>query len=160
MKSILPPNPWPFSIITAFFAFISGLVVFIAFAIRQNMDLVRPDYYEEELRFQQHLDKVARTRPFARDVSVAYEMAESRIQVRLPREHARQHASGSIQFYRPSDARLDLEIKLNLSADGTQAVDAATLAPGFWRVRLHWKVEGAEFFHDQAICVTRNSGSG
>ena len=57
---------WPYAIAGYFALAITGIAIFITWAVRQNMDLVRSDYYEHEILFQKHIDAVNRTRPLAR----------------------------------------------------------------------------------------------
>ena len=54
-------NPWPIAIVSYFIIFIAFIAWFITFAMRQKMDLVRDDYYDQEIRFQQQIDRVQRT---------------------------------------------------------------------------------------------------
>jgi nitrogen fixation protein FixH len=145
-------NPWPITITVFFIVFFSGLVAFIVFATTQHVDLVRADYYEEEIRFQQQIDRVNRTRQMAPDVTVAYDSGRHCIIIRLPLAQAGQ-ASGQVHLYRPSDARLDQKLPLNLTADGSQRLDATKLRSGLWKVRVQWAVAGQEFYHDEAVVI-------
>jgi len=138
----------------AFFAlFIMFIVAFIVFATRQKIDLVRHDYYEEEVRFQQQLDRLTRTRPVHAEVAVAYDAGHQQITLTLPAAHAHRPATGQIHFYRPSDAGLDRDIELAVNFDGIQEVDAQKLRAGLWKVRVFWNVDGQEYFFDQPIVV-------
>lgn len=146
-------HPWPASIVAFFIVFISGIITFTLFASRQRMDLVRPDYYEEELRFQQQFDRVARTAAVRSQVSVAYDLAQRSITVKLPPGHAGPMLSGRIQLYRPSDARLDRSVPLQADARGWQSLDARALVPGLWKIRVSWRLDGREYYYDQSVVV-------
>ena len=52
-----PRNPWPYAIIAWFVIFITAMTVWAVVATRNSMDLVRKDYYEEELRHQQQIER-------------------------------------------------------------------------------------------------------
>ena len=58
-----PPSrdPCPIAIGTFFLFFFASLLVFVVYATRQKDDLVRADYYEQEMRFQEQVDRVDRT---------------------------------------------------------------------------------------------------
>ena len=144
-----PRNPWPIAIIAYFVLFISFIVGFVAFASRQKVDLVSANYYEDEVRFQQHLDRVERARSIP--AKVAYEPNRSAITINLPMQHVSTLRSGSIRLYRPSDAKLDREIPLRVDQNGLQRIDASLLAPGLWKVRLNWKAGDQEYSSEQAI---------
>ncbi len=145
-------NPWPTALIAYFVFFIGCIIAYTAWALRQHVDLVGADYYAQEIRYQQQIDRLGRTREFARDVAATYDAAQSAITIALPPTHAA-NAIGTIHFYRPADARLDRELKLALDAQGRQRVDARTLAPGLWKARLQWTVNGQEYFFDLTLII-------
>lgn len=147
-----PRNPWPIAIAAYFVVFITFLVSFIVFATRHHVDLVRADYYEEELRFQQRLDQVQRTREAGGPLSVAYDAARQCITLALPSSGTAQ-VSGNIHLYRPSDARLDQQWPLGLDATGTQRLDASKLERGLWKVRVEWSLDGKDYYLDQKVVV-------
>jgi hypothetical protein len=146
-------NPWPLVIISYFVVFITFIVMFVVFAVRQKTDLVRQDYYDEEIRFQNHIDRVSRTQPISAGVGVVYDSSRQLITVTLPVDHANRQPAGKIMLYRPSDARLDQNIQLAVDEKGSQLVDTKKLRSGLWKVRVEWSVNGQEFFFDQSIVV-------
>jgi nitrogen fixation protein FixH len=144
-------NPWPYAIL-AWFAFaITVAVVFTAFAVRQEFDLVRPDYYEEELRHQRRIDSVKRTAALGEAVSLRHDRATQRLRLTIPATHA--GARGEVHLYRPSDAGLDVRLPLETDADGVQWIDAAAVKTGLWRVRVQWTAGGEEFFLEQSVVI-------
>jgi hypothetical protein len=136
----------------AAFLFLSWFVVL---AVRNKTDLVRPDYYEEEMRFQQQLDRLKRTDQLTTGASIGYDVTNQAITITLPPGHA--HPSGRIYCYRPSDASLDREIVLNVNSEGVQHVDTARWREGLWKVRLQWKVADEEFSFAQPIFLAAHS---
>lgn len=141
------------AIIIYFAFFITGLVSFGIWAVRQNVELVRPDYYAEEILFQNQLDSIGRTRPFLGQLAVDYRAAQQTIQIQLPPAHARQTLTGRVKFYRPSDAHLDRELPLQPDGRGAQQFDARPLQPGLWKVRLLWNSGGENFYFDQSVII-------
>jgi len=146
-------NPWPYAIIAYFIVFASAIAAWITFAVRQNMDLVRKDYYEEEIRYQQQIDRQNRTQAIRSEVNVSYDGTQQAITLTLPSTHARQQASGTIQLYRPSDASLDRTVQLVVNAEGTQRLDAKALRPGLWKVRIQWTTAGQDYSFDQSVVI-------
>src|SRR4051794_3525376 len=103
---------WPYGIITAFAIFISGTVGLVVLACSQKVDLVSSDYYEQEIKFQNHLDRLQRTRDLGVQGVIAYDLSKQRITISLPAEQIRRAISGRIQLYRPSTAGLDRQVAL------------------------------------------------
>ena len=62
-------------------------------------------------------------------------------------------ATGEIRLYRPSAAGADHAHALAASRDGAQWIDAASLSPGPWKVRLSWKVGADDFYADRNLVI-------
>jgi len=138
------PNLWPYAIIAWFVLFALALAVWVTVALRQNMDLVRSDYYEEEMRFQQHLDRLNRSAGLQSRVTLGYDPGPRLVTLRLPATAVASPTTGRIQFYRPSNAALDFELPLAVDAAGVQQLDVSSVRGGQWRVRVTWSaVPGA-----------------
>ncbi|MBI5802256.1 MAG: FixH family protein [Verrucomicrobia bacterium] len=152
-------SPWPYAIIAWFALFGSAMAAWIVVALRQDMDLVRTDYYEHEMRYQQQIDRQARTQPLKSQVKVGYDATLQRITVALPASHATQ-ARGRISIYRPSDAKLDRDLKLSLNPAGEQMLDTKPLRPGLWKVRVQWTVSGEDYFFDQTVILAPPPSAG
>jgi nitrogen fixation protein FixH len=144
---------WPCAIAGYFAVAIIGIAIFMTWAVRQNMDLVRPDYYEHEILFQKQIDAVNRTHSFAGELTIAYDFDKRSLHVRVPAAHLGKQFNGQAHLYRPSDARLDQRIDLKPGRDGTQAINAAHLAPGLWKVRLDWTANGESFVFEQPVII-------
>jgi hypothetical protein len=160
MAMPLPPSPhptlrswWPQGIVAAFILFIAGTLVLVVLSTRQRDELVMTDYYDQELRYQQQLDRLQRTESVRHQVRVAYEAAARQIRISLPPQHASTRPSGRIQLYRPADARHDREFDLDLDLTGHQLLDARDLPDGLWRVKIRWSVEREEFSLDERLVI-------
>jgi len=147
-------NLWPLGIILTLVFFFAGTVGLIVMACSQHADLVRPDYYEQELKFQNRIDQVERTHRAAGQASVAYDAAGKCIVISLPPDQAAREINGRIELYRPAAAGLDRTVKLVPDPRGVQRLDAAGLAPGLWKVRVSWTVQQEDYYLDQKVVVS------
>src|SRR5881394_4031581 len=146
-------NPWPISIIAFFTVAIIGCGRFIAFCSRHPADLVAPDYYEQEVRYQGQIDRIQHADRRAQLASVTYDVTSRRITISLPPNQPRADTTGSIQLYRPSAANLDRHFNLEPNGKGVQTIDASTLMPGLWKVRVSWATGDQEYFVDQQLVI-------
>ncbi len=146
-------NPWPIAIIAFFAVLILFIVGYIIWSTGQHMDLVRGDYYEQEIKFQHRLDSMNRTQPIKSLVAISFDSRERTVRIVLPVGSGKP-STGEIDLYRPSDSKLDQKIQLALDAQGIQSVDAAKLRPGLWKVRVQWTVDGRDYFFDQTLVIT------
>ena len=152
-----PWNPWPISIVAFFFVAIIGCCTFVAFCSRHPADLVAADYYEQEVRYQGQIDRLRHAQQNARTATVRYDEASRLICVSLSPNLSPAKATGSIQLYRPSATNLDRQFKLAPDDKGVQTIDAGSLLPGLWKVRVSWIVDDKEFFMDQKIVIGARS---
>ena len=152
-------NPWPVGLVIFFIVFISYIVGFVIFSTAQHMDLVREDYYDQEIRFQQQIDRVQRTTPILAAASVDYDVNRAVVMVRLPSSIAAQPVSGTINFYRPSDAGLDHDISLAPDPTGAQSVNVRDLRTGLWKVRVQWKTGSQDYFFERRVIIKHGERS-
>jgi nitrogen fixation protein FixH len=147
-----PFSPWPYAIIGYFAVFITGIVVFIIWAVRQDMELVRPDYYEHEILFQRQIDRQKRALELGAAAAVNYDAARRSLHVTIPASHAAA-ARGTIHFYRPSEAKLDHHVPLQPAADGSQQIDVKPLRNGLWRIAVQWTADGREYHLERSFVI-------
>ena len=144
-------NPWPYALIAFFTVLITVIASFVTWSLRQDMELVGADYYDQEMRFQQRIDSTKRAQAFGGQVAIVHDAG--RITVMLPADHAAKHPAGTLRLYRPSDAKLDREMKLAVDATGTQQLAVPGLRPGLWKARVSWIVGTEEFFRDETLII-------
>lgn len=158
MNAIPPRSPWPAAIVAFFALAIVALISFVVFAAGHGMDLVRPDYYEHELRYQSHLDMLRRTGKLPGRVQLAYRSGEARLDVLLPRGAGASPAKAKVELYRPSNARLDRHLDLNPDEQGRDSVRVEGLLPGLWKIRVRWFADETEYFEEQALLIESPPG--
>lgn len=146
-------NPWPYAIIAYFIVFITAMACWITFAVNNEMELERPDYYDHEIRFQAQIDRAARTAALRDDVLVEYQPKQNSVTISLPKAHQGATTNGELYLYRPSDSKLDLRIPLAISESGSQIINVARLQGGLWKLRLSWQALGAEYYFDKSIVL-------
>jgi nitrogen fixation protein FixH len=146
-------NLWPLGIILTFVVFISGTIGLVVLAATQRTDLVSANYYEQEIKYQSHIDSVDRTKELGTNASITYDAALKRILITVPAEQARAGVSGYIELYRPSTAGLDRQFPMDMKYSRVQSIDVSNLKPGLWRVRAVWSANNTGFSLDQRIVV-------
>ena len=146
-------NFWPLGIVITLGIFFLGTVGLIVLACSQRNDLVQANYYEDEIGFQRQMDRVGRTQQLKTKARVVYDAAAQRINLNIPSSPARGPVQGCVRLYRPSTAELDRQLELKPDETGAQAIDAARLRPGLWRVKISWTAGGRDYFFEQEIIV-------
>lgn len=146
-------NLWPLGIVAAFAVFITGTVGLIVLASFNRPELVTPDYYERELRYQHTYDSRARAHALGAEADVTFDAAARRLVVQLPARHVADPPAGTVYLYRPAAAGADREVPLTPDATGRQELDARELAPGLWRVRVEWRHADQAYSLERQVVV-------
>jgi nitrogen fixation protein FixH len=136
--------------------FIAGMAGLVVMACVQRTDLVSASYYEDEVLYQQQIDRAERARRLESKASVTYDTAARRIILALPPEHARVLTQGRVRVSRPSEAGLDRRMDLQIDSGGVQAIEAASLKAGLWKVEVNWTVGGEDYYLDRRVVVGVN----
>lgn len=142
-------NPWPWAILVWFICFFGVVVGMTVTAARSRSDIVAPDYYTQELKFQDRIDAASRTDSMSEPPQVRYEAQSHCLRIHLPA--GVKISEGKIALYRPDDARLDRDQPMTLDGTGSQVIPTDGLKAGRWRVRLSWTSEGREFYHEATV---------
>jgi len=151
-------NPWPVSLVVFLVFALLSSIGFVVFCSLHPAELVAKDYYDQEIRYQSQLDRINNTRATAPEASVGYDAATQAIIISLPQAHVAAQPTGTIDLYRPSASGLDRKLPLQVDNAGNQHVDARSLLPGLWKVRVLWRAGAAEYFMDQSVVVVSGKG--
>jgi nitrogen fixation protein FixH len=147
-------NLWPYAIIATFVLFASYIGYMVQRALRTDVELVSPDYYKQELAYQQRMESVARTAALPAPVRVRYEAAAQRLTLELPATLAGTDVQGHVRFFRPSDQKLDFTLRFAPTGQpARQLLSTARLQPGHWRLRLDFTAGGQAYFIEEELSI-------
>ncbi|GAB3572241.1 FixH family protein [Hymenobacter daeguensis] len=141
---------WPYAIMAVFVLFAGYIGFMVQQALRTTVDLVSPDYYQQELAYQQRMETVARTAALPAPVELTYDAAARQLRLQLPPALAGQAVQGQLHFFRPSNQKLDFSLPLQA---GRQQFSTARMQPGHWRARLDFTAGGQPYFLEKELTI-------
>ncbi len=144
---------WPLAIAIVYGLFMVYLAGLFAFSRMNKPELVSESYYEDELKYQQQIDRMTRTRTEGATPSLRFREASQTMVLEFPAVFAQNETRGKIVFFRPSDADQDMEVALNLDGQGRQEVDVHSLSRGLWKVKIQWQTSGKEYYHEEIVIL-------
>lgn len=153
-------HPWPLGILGALVVFFLGMVTLVVMASRSGMELVSPEYYEDTIVYEGRMEALRRTAPLAGEISATYDAGTRTIAWQIPQAHGQSGATGAVVLYRPSGARQDQKVALQVDGRGRQVLSAEGMSSGLWRVQSDWDVAGATFHAERDVVVTLSGGEG
>lgn len=141
-------NLWAWGVPLVYALFATSTLGFVAFAMTQPVDLVRPDYYQQSLVEDRRIAGRANARSLGTSVAVTVDREGRSLIVDLPGTRV----EGSITLYRPSSSSADRTWPLR-GGVSRQAIPIDDVASGRWVAQLEWSADGRPYYHEVGVHV-------
>lgn len=139
---------WGKGILLTIILFVAFIMTLVVISVKQDdIHLVTENYYEKEIKYQEQIEREKSAAQLSREVLV-FDNATKSILLDLPIG-----AKGEIQLFRPSDARLDQLVPLEIKEAGKTSISLSELKAGYWRVKLTWVENGVEYYEESKITI-------
>lgn len=137
---------WGKGIVITFIAFIAIMVTMVVISVRmEGIELVTENYYEEEIKYQEQIDKESSTLALDRE-ALRFDGSAKALILDLPIG-----AKGTLNLFRPSDIKLDQELPVEILEAGEKSVYIGDLKAGYWKVQLSWEENGESYYQEKKI---------
>jgi nitrogen fixation protein FixH len=142
---------WGVGLAVVFVLFAIGILIMVRISMNREVDLVSDDYYLQELRHQDQIDSQKRSNSLSERPSIA--VSAFSVSVKLPMTFSPANTSGTLTFYRPADLHKDFIVALKLDSTNTQFIPTTSLQKGLWRVKVRWKQDQQNYYHEEPIVI-------
>lgn len=142
---------WGVGITVSIIVFMLISVMFIYIAFNQDVNLVRDDYYEAEVKYNETMEKVKRTSALIDKLKIS--VIENNIQLQFPKISKSENINGNILLYRPSERNKDLSITIRPDSNYLQTINTANMLSGMWKVKVDWTADSISYLNDDIIMV-------
>lgn len=137
---------WGKGIVFTFLGFIAIMITMVVISVRmEGIELVTENYYEEEIKYQQQIDKELSTLALNREV-LRFDGPSKALILDLP-----VGAKGTLNLFRPSDFKLDRELPVDIQEVGEKTVYLGDLKAGYWKIQLSWEEDGRAYYQEKKI---------
>ena len=140
---------WGKWIIVSFVLFAAFIGILVIICVRQDISLVSKNYYQEELAYQQQIDRLNNTGRLGEKPTIA--IAGQALEIRFSQFNNLE--GGELKVFRPSDLRFDKQFVLHASAEKTQRFDIRSFPKGMYRVKMRWSMKGKEYYVENVIIL-------
>lgn len=142
---------WGTGIVLAFIGFI-GFILFFVIQMNTNKkldhDLVTEDYYEQELEYQNDIDKEKNAKKLKQNIS--WEKTSEGILIKFPQDFEIKNITGKVFLYRPSNKQFDFETAISLS-NHNMLIPDTRLLDGRWNIKVDWQYNGIQYLYKKEI---------
>jgi len=139
---------WGHKILFVYLAFVVGILFLVFKASQEKFDLVTPNYYDAELKFQNVIDEKQRTYQLSAPPKISHSV--NSVSIQLPEEFLNKEVKGQLYLYRPSDATQDIKTEFATNKSFAQIALNKNLS-GAYEVKLSWQADGKTFYNEQRI---------
>ncbi len=140
---------WGTGIAIFFSVFVLSLVYQVYRSTQYDHSLVSDQYYADDLRYQEHYDKLVNAQQLKEDLKIEATKASATLELRFPGGF--QQLGGEIYFFCPSDKSSDFRIPVAPMGDGVQRIPTEQLRKGLWKVKVDWTADGKPYYKEQDI---------
>ncbi len=142
---------WGIRIAILYGAFVAMILFLVFKTMNEKIDLVSPDYYQNELKFQDQIDR--QTQSASLNEQPAIEVTDKIIAIKFPASVAKENISGTIKFYRPSDSSKDFTAAMQVDSSGLQLVPAENFIKGMYKAQLTWSAGGKNYYNEIPLYI-------
>ena len=139
---------WGYSIALSFVLFIALIATLVTISMKQDIHLVAENYYEQEIEYQDQIERIRRTQSLVKQPEVYLDRENSSIRISLGQANVKE---GQAVFFRPADATRDKVVRFP-EADG-KTLSVADWEKGLWKIKLTWTSGDEEFYMEQNITL-------
>ena len=143
---------WGTGIVIAFIAFMAFVLYFVINLTTNdkysNYDLVTEDYYQQELQYQNTIEREKNSKKLEKDVE--WFKTRKGIKIKFPEGFDHENIKGKVFLYRPSNKQLDFEIPISLS-DQNLLIPDERLLGGRWNLYVNWSYDNIEYLYKDAL---------
>lgn len=136
--------------IVAFMSFILFLVIKMSTNNDYEHDLVVKDYYKQELKFQEEIDKANNLKNLKSEFTI--QTIGDNIVVNFPKELKIENIKGHFIFYRPSNEKIDFMLPIELSSH-QWVFPKKNLISGRWNLSIDFRHDNNAYLYKEEIIL-------
>ncbi len=135
-------------IVVAFALFTGFIAMLVMVCLRQDVNLVSENYYKEELKYQEKLDRM--NNALALDQFPVIKIDDGQVIISFAPDQPLE--KGVLTIARPSNEMLDRNYKLAQN-EPLQKFNMGSWSPGLYRASVSWTMNGKDFYYEKQIVL-------
>ena len=142
---------WGYKIAIAYSVFVIMILVLVYKSSLQNIDLVTEEYYAEELKYQDQIDKKRNANKL--EIPLIIKQESQQLKIQFPGDLAEKGVSGILFFYKPDDKLKDIKIPIDANTYGLQIIDISGFAKGYYQIKIEWEANRISYYQEEDIFI-------
>ncbi|MCF0058018.1 FixH family protein [Dyadobacter sp. CY356] len=144
---------WGTGIALLYAGFVVMILLLVGMSASQKIDLVTDQYYEEELRFQEKINKVNLAKGLRHPLT--WKVEPQGIVIIYPKEFLADSLTGTVRLYCPSDNTKDRSFPVKMQ-NNEQLIAASELQAGRYYLQIDWKNGKQSYWNEGVVVITKS----
>lgn len=145
---------WGTGIATMYIGFVAMILLLVVMSTNQKIDLATDRYYDEELKFQDKINKTERAEALPKPLS--WKVTPEGLLIQYPEFPADRNITGKILLYCPSNNKNDRSFPVAVQ-NGQQFIAATNIPQGRYRLQIDWKNGSQTFWNEGVVVISRTN---
>jgi hypothetical protein len=141
---------WGYKIAAVYLVFVAGIMYLVVQSSRQQVDLVTPDYYAQELKYQDRIDESQRADALSEQLQFSVE--NSVLSIKFPSEFAGKSITGTVLLYCPANKDNDISRSITVS-DGRMNITLPEKNKGAHELQVSWEVGSVKYYFGKSLFI-------
>jgi len=142
---------WGKRILILYLGFVTLILTLVYFSFKQDVNLVRVDYYEQEKLY--NLKYQGQENVKAMGKSPYLEIGEDSVRLYLPALDSMAEMSGLVQFFRPSTSQLDIKDSFAIQLPQHLSYKRSLFAEGKYYLWISWFCDSVYYYNEQVFDI-------
>lgn len=143
---------WGIGIAISIILFTIITLSFVYFAFKQDVNLVRDDYYEAEVSYNERMETISRSKALKDGLNIS--ITNENIILKFPASLSKSSKiHGNITLYRPSNRDKDINLPIAIDSGFIQLIKTDNLLSGLWKIQVDWEIDSLSYFNEEILMV-------
>jgi len=130
--------------------FVAGIIFLAIKSSMQKFELVQPDYYADELKYQSVIDATQRAKEIGGALVIKQEFGK--LMVKLPSGFTNTTIKGKAHLYYAADIKKDITKNFETS-NGELMIELVSTTKGNYTLKLDLERNGVTYYYEQKIFI-------
>ena len=144
---------WGHYIAITLVVFVAIIISLVTISMKQDVSLVAPDYYKQEIAYQEQIDKATNFKELLNKPKFDLNVQSRTLEISFPETMIPNLSHGTIQLYRPSESSVDKLIDIKLKNNGTQQISMQSMKPGLWKAKINFKIMDKAYYYEKNVIL-------
>lgn len=139
---------WSTRITLLYLSFVALIITLIYGSYSKKIELVTPNYYNEELSFQSKIDAQKNMAKLSDTITVSHDL--SKIKITFPNDFSNVGIKGKLLFYCPVNSENDFEIPFETN-NGAFILPKDKLNTNNYIVKIQWNANEINYYAEEPL---------